>query len=311
MYPRIYLDHKSTLVKVECNQHDVGVIRHFVFDEDLTGKAVKYVIALDDGHNVTDWCSIEDDHHTVTMVIPPQVTEQSGAYDAQFIILSQNSIDNNFESWKAQVLAGSTPVMVETSDTPINEPTPQKAQSATLSFAFKILVFESVYANGDYFEGNLTELIAKIQADNARIVQENTSLKSRVTALEGKATTHDNRLDSAFANLGEIGTTVTQQGQTIANHTTSIATLTNADTAFNTQITNLSTVVGNNKLHCDQEVARLEEAIQGSDAGDLSIWKQQVLAGATPVMIETEEAASDMNESDMEVQVAAEEGEEE
>lgn len=300
MYPRIHLDHRSVLVTMECNQHDIGAIRHVVFEEDLTGKAVKYVISLSENHAVTDFCMIEDDHHTVTMVIPAQVTANAGSYDAQFIVLSQAEIDNSFEAWKAQVLAGTTPVMIETTETAVEGTSAEKPLSATLSFAFKILVFESVYANGSYFEGDLNKLIIKIEADNARIVQENTSLKARLTTLESKAATHDNRLDSAFDNLGELGTTVTQQGQTIADHSTSI-------TAFNTQITNLSAVVGNNKLHCDQEVARLEEAIQGSDTGELSLWKQQVLAGATPVMIETTETASDTNESDLEAQTAAEE----
>lgn len=287
MYPRIYLDHRSNLIRIECNQHDIGAIRHLVFDEDLTGKAVKYVISMSDGHNVTDWCTIEDDHHTVTMVIPPQITEIAGTYEGQFIVLSQSEINNDFETWKAQVLAGATPVLIESDDTPINLPTTQKAQSATLSFIFQILVYESVYKNGDYFEGNLSKLITKIQSDNARITQENASMKTRLEALEEKA-----------------------------------EALEDEDEAMDTRVTNLSTAVGANRLHCDQEVARLEGLIADTDVGAFTQrltnveqkanatdgWKEQVLAGTTPVMIETEDAAADDTaESDAEVQAAAEE----
>lgn len=287
MYPRIYLDHRSQLIRIECNQHDIGAIRHFVFDEDLTGKAVKYVIGMGDGHNVTDWCTIEDDHHTVTMAIPPQITETAGTYEGQFIVLSQSEINNDFETWKAQVLAGSTPVMIESDDTPINLPTTQKAQSATLSFTFQVLVYESVYANGDYFEGNLNALITKIKADNARITAENESMKARLTTLEEKT-----------------------------------KALEDEDESMDTRVTNLSTAVGANRLHCDQEVARLEGLIADTDVGAFTQrltnveqkanatdgWKTQVLAGTTPVMIETEEAAADdTTGSDTEVQAAAQE----
>lgn len=288
MYPRIYLDHRSNLIRIECNQHDIGAIRHLVFDEDLTGKAVKYVISMGDGHNVTDWCTIEDDHHTVTMVIPPQITEIAGTYEGQFIVLSQSEINNDFETWKAQVLAGATPVMIESDDTPINLPTAQKAQSATLSFTFRVLVYESVYANGDYFEGNLSKLITKIQADNARITQENASMKTRLEALEEKA-----------------------------------EALEDEDASMDTRVTNLSTAVGANRLHCDQEVARLEGLIADTDVGAFTQrltnveakanatdgWKEQVLAGTTPVMIETEDAAADGTTEETEAQPAAEEEE--
>lgn len=271
MYPRIHLDHRSVLVTMECNQHDIGAIRHVVFSEDLTGKAVKYVIKMNETRTVTDWCVVGDDHHTVSMVIPAQITANPGSYDAQFIVLAQSDIDSDFEKWKAQVLAGTTPVMIEsTEDAAADQPTSESAQSANLSFAFKILVFESVYANGNYFEGDLNSLIKKIQADNERITQENVSMKTRLTTVEGTA----------------------------ASHTT--------------QLTNLSTAVGQNRLHCDTEIERVEGMIEDTDVGALAsrvtavegtanatdTWKTQVLAGTTPVMIETEEAAADANESE-------------
>ena len=323
MYPRIYLDHRSELIRIECNQHDIGAIRHFVFDEDLTGKAVKYVIGMGDGHNVTDWCTIEDDHHTVTMVIPPQITEIAGTYEGQFIILSQSEINNDFETWKAQVLAGTTPVMIESDDTPINLPTTQKAQSATLSFIFQILVYESVYKNGDYFEGNLNKLITQIQADNARIAAENEAMKARLTTLEAKTAGHDNQIQSAFENIQSVATTAATHSQTLADHTTSIEALEDEDESMDTRVTNLSTTVGTNRLHCDQEVARLEGLIADTDVGAFAQrltnveqkanatdgWKEQVLAGTTPVMIETEAVADDTIGSDTEVQAAAQEEE--
>ncbi len=331
MYPRIYLDHRSNLIRIECNQHDIGTIRHLVFDEDLTGKVVKYVIGMGDGHNVTDWCTIEDDHHTVMMVIPPQITEIAGTYEGQFIVLSQSEINNDFETWKAQVLAGATPVMIESDDTPINLPTTQKAQSATLSFTFQILVYESVYANGDYFEGNLNALITKITAENARITAENAritaeneAMKARLTTLEAKAAGHDNQIQSAFENIQSVATTAVTHSQTLADHTTSIKALEDEDEAMDTRVTNLSTAVGTNRLHCDQEVTRLEGLIADTDVGAFTQrltnleqkadatdgWKTQVLAGTTPVMIETEEAAADdTTGSDTEVQAAAQEEE--
>lgn len=210
MYPLIYLDHNTGPINIECNQHDTGSIRYFVFDDDLSGKAVKYIVSLKDGHNVTDWCQIESDHRTVAVVIPPQVTEVAGTYQAQLIVLDQSAIDSSFELWKSQVLAGETSVVVEnpTSTTSSQNDSPQ---TATLSFEFNILVYKSVYQNGDYFEGDFNKWIQKIE-------------------------------------------------QSFINH--------------------------------DQRMDRLEELLQDTEAGALALWKEQVLAGQTPVLVDKEEGES-------------------
>lgn len=289
MYPFINLDYRSVDIVLECNQHDIGCRKRFVTNRDLTGMIVRYIIPLGDGHNVTDFCTVLD-AHTVEMVIPPQVTATAATYDGQLIILSQEQVNSDFETWRAQVLAGSTPVVIDPEETSTPATTNEAAQSVNLSFIFKIIVYQSVYQNGDYFEGDLSTLINKIQQDNDRITKAYDALKSKVetseediATLKEKAATHDTRLDSAFANLGEIGTSVTQ-------HSSQIASLTSADEAMDTRVTGLSQGMANNRTHCDAEVERLEGLIGESEAGELALWKEQVLAGTTKVVIEPDEA---------------------
>ncbi|WP_290148352.1 hypothetical protein [uncultured Dubosiella sp.] len=291
MYPFLNLDYRGVDLNLECNQHDLGCTKRFVTDRDLTGMIVKYVIALGDGHNVTDFCAVVD-AHTIEMVIPSQVTASAGTYSGQLIVLSQNQVAADFESWKAQVLAGTTPVLIDET-TPVTDTSTEAAQTVNLSFVFKIIVYRSVYQNGDYFEGDLTKLITKIQADNERITKEYDRLRSAIetntgdiTQLKGKASTHDSRLDSAFTNLGQIAAKANEN----AGH---IATLQSTATAMDTRVTGLSQGVAANRTHCDSEFDRLEKIIKGSEAGDLSAWKEQVLAGSTIVMIDdTAQAAA-------------------
>lgn len=291
MYPFINLDYRGVDLIFECNQHDIGCRKHFVTDRDLTGMIVRYIVALGDGHNVTDFCTLID-AHTIEMVIPPQVTATAGTYNAQLIVLSQEQVASDFETWKAQVLAGTTPVVIDPDSAVSASTTEQSAQTVNLSFVFKIKVYESVYQNGEYFEGDLTTLINKIQQDNDRITKAYESLKIKVdintndiTTLKEKVATQDTRIDNAFTNLGEIVTEVTENSMKIAS-------LETGATAMDTRVTGLSQGVANNRTHCDEEVARLEGLISGSEAGEMALWKEQVLEGNTAVVINPIEIAA-------------------
>ncbi|WP_305138431.1 hypothetical protein [Dubosiella newyorkensis] len=285
MYPFLNLDYRGIDLVMECNQHDIGCAKRFVTNRDLKGKIVKYVIALGDGHCVTDYCTLIDPH-TIEMIVPPQVTASSGTYDGQIIVLSQDQVDSSFETWKSKVLAGMTQVVVEPLEANESVATSESSQLSDLSFVFKIRVFSSVYKNGDYFEGDLTKLITKIQQDNDRISKAYETLKRTIdtntkdiTDLKGKSTTHDSRLDNAFTNLGEIGAKATENASKISALEAEASTL-------NTRVTGLSQGVANNTTLFMQEIERVEGLISDGEAGALSVWKSQVLAGQTPVLID-------------------------
>ncbi len=58
---------------------------------------------------------------------------------------------------------------------------------------------------------------------------------------------------------------------------------------MDTRVTGLSQGMANNRTHCDAEVDRLEGLIGAREAGERALWKEQVLAGTTKVVIEPEE----------------------
>lgn len=320
----INLDVSGAPLKVECQQHDIGCIKRFVTETDLTGKVVKYVADLkEDGHTVTSWCQVLD-AHTFEMVIPPQITAEPGTYSAQIIVISAQDEANDFQAWKALVLAGSTPVLIEGKGSAPSSSS-QSADGANLSFVFSILVYPSVYANGSYFEGDLNGLIKKIEQDNARITKENDALKKKVADLEEGAsnlsrsltalgqtvngnTTEIKNLGSTVGSQGEtlssLSGSVSSLNETVGGHGTSIGSINNSLTTLggkvttlesekdtmSSDLTTLTETVTTNRQHCDSEVDRLEGLIQQSgEAGDLALWKEQVLAGATPVLIQQDE----------------------
>ena len=140
MYPVINTNYKGLDVVVECNQHDQGNVKRFTLENDLTGVSVRYVIKNQfTGSNVTDWCNVED-AHTVSMVIPVQITGEPGTYEAQLIFYTKEYITNSFETWKAAVLAGDTIVNVDHEDNLATVAETEAPSNAVSSFTFYINV---------------------------------------------------------------------------------------------------------------------------------------------------------------------------
>ena len=275
MYPVINTNCKGLDVIVECNQHDQGNVKSFTLENDLTGVSVRYVIKNQfTGSNVTDWCSVED-AHTVSMVIPVQITREPGTYEAQLIFYTKEYITNSFETWKAAVLAGETLVIVRQEEGQATAPTTDEAPSNAVStFTFYIKVFPSVFHASDQYEGDLLNTINRMQAtlmshdtELQALRQQDTALSQEISQAKQKADEAARSAETANTDLDSLQTTVTGQGQ-------SISTL---QTTMQTHEDKITTLEGSG-------VGSLSETV-----GVLDTWKQPVLDGVTTVLIKTNE----------------------
>lgn len=180
MYPLIKTKSKGVDVIVECTQYDQGNVKRFAVDRDLTGEAVRYVIDLKNGHKVADWCSVIDSH-TIEMMLPYNCTQNIGTYDAQLLFYSQSQIADSFESWKADVLAGVTPVVVNRTDTEASDT--DNPDAAIASFLFTIKVYRSISAPGNVVE-NSDQAVSAALADLDTLKAEYREIYSKMQALD-------------------------------------------------------------------------------------------------------------------------------
>lgn len=281
MCPVINTNYKGLDVIVECNQHDQGNVKHFTTENDLTGVSVRYVIHNHlTGSNVTDWCSVEGSH-TVSMVIPVQITREPGTYEAQLIFYTKEYITNSFESWKAAVLNGDTVVNIDNVDTfPAAEKT-EAPSNAVSSFTFYIKVYPSVFQGSDQYEADLINTINRMQATLLQHDSALESLRQQDTALSQNISKAQKAADDAAESAGTANTSLANLEGTVTSQGTSITTLQTTSDRHTEQITALQ----------GSDVAGLSQAVSG-----LETWKQQVLDGQTVVdTLTTENPPEDAN----------------
>ncbi|WP_289422698.1 hypothetical protein [Faecalibaculum rodentium] len=280
MYPVINTNYKGLDVVVECNQHDQGNFKSFTLENDLTGVSVRYVIKNQfTGSNVTDWCNVED-AHTVSMVIPVQITREPGTYEAQLIFYTKEYITNSFETWKAAVLAGDTIVNVDHEDNLATVAETEAPSNAVSSFAFYIKVYPSVFHESDQYEGDLLNAVNRMQAQLLQHESVLESLRQQDTALSQNISKAQKAADDA-AESAATNTGLANLEGTVTSQRTSITTLQTTSDRHTEQITALQ---GSN-------VAGLSQAVSG-----LETWKQQVLDGQTIVdTLTTEDPPADAN----------------
>lgn len=281
MYPVINTNYKGLDVIVECNQHDQGNVKHFTTENDLTGVSVRYVIKNQfTGSNVTDWCNVED-AHTVSMVIPVQITREPGTYEAQLIFYTKEYITNSFESWKAAVLNGDTVVNIDNVDTlPAAEKT-EAPSNAVSSFTFYIKVYPSVFQGSDQYEADLINTINRMQATLLQHDSALESLRQQDTALSQNISKAQKAADDAAESAGTANTGLANLEGTVTRQGTSITTLQTTSDRHTEQITALQ----------GSDVAGLSQTVSS-----LETWKQQVLDGQTVVdTLTTENPPEDAN----------------
>lgn len=274
MYPVINTNYKGLDVVVECNQHDQGNVKYFTTENDLSGVSVRYVIHNHlTGSNVTDWCNVEDSH-TVSLVIPVQITREPGTYEAQLIFYTKEFITNSFESWKAAVLNGDTIVNIDNVDTLPEAEKTEMPSNAVSTFAFYIKVFPSVFQGSDQYEPDLINAINRMQATLLQHDSELDALRNQDTALsqsisKAQKAANDAATSAETANTGlaTLDGTVTSQG----------ASITQLQTTTENHTTQITALQGSN-------VAGLSQAVSG-----LETWKQQVIDGLTVVDTATTE----------------------
>lgn len=274
MYPVINTNYKGLDVVVECNQHDQGNVKYFTTENDLSGVSVRYVIHNHlTGSNVTDWCNVEDSH-TVSLVIPVQITREPGTYEAQLIFYTKEFITNSFESWKAAVLNGDTIVNIDNVDTLPEAEKTEMPSNAVSTFAFYIKVFPSVFQGSDQYEPDLINAINRMQATLLQHDSELDALRNQDTALsqsisKAQKAANDAATSAETANTGlaTLDGTVTSQG----------ASITQLQTTTENHTTQITALQGSN-------VAELSQAVSG-----LETWKQQVIDGLTVVDTATTE----------------------
>lgn len=281
MYPVINTNYKGLDVIVECNQHDQGNVKSFTLENDLTGVSVRYVIKNQfTGSNVTDWCNVED-AHTVSMVIPVQITREPGTYEAQLIFYTKEYITNSFESWKAAVLAGNTIVNVDHEDNLATVAETEAPSNAVSSFAFYIKVYPSVFHESDQYEGDLLNAVNRMQAQLLQHESVLESLRQQDTALSQNISKAKKAADDAAESAGTANTGLANLEGTVTSQRTSITTLQTTSDRHTEQITALQ----------GSDVAGLSQAVSG-----LETWKQQVLDGQTIVdTLTTEDPPADAN----------------
>lgn len=249
MYPLINTKAKGVDVVVECSQYDQGNVKYFTVDHDISGQAARYVIDLKDGTKVADWCTIID-NHTLCFAIPINCTREAGTYDAQIIFYGKNHINDEFQKWKASVLAGKERVLVVPG---INDSTSvEESPDATVSsFAFRIMVYTSIRQNGDIYQNTLEKLGAAVE-DLQNLSQ---SQKAEFDTKMAEYSSKMKEMETSYTNI-------VNQIETL-----DLTQLTSKVTALETSTGQLQ-----------------EKATAAED------WKTAVLAGSEPVLIKTDEA---------------------
>lgn len=186
MYPLITTKAKGLDVIVECNQYDQGAIRNFTVDHDISGESARYVIDLNDGTKVSDWCSVIDSR-TLQFVIPINCTRNEGTYDAQIVFYGKNHVTDSFERWKAAVLAGQERVLVVPG---IEDAGPATAQvdpdTAISSFAFKIIVSRSVHQDADVYQQLVEKWGEAIKIMQAEMKEQKNAIESAISKVTGQ-----------------------------------------------------------------------------------------------------------------------------
>ncbi len=207
MYPFINTKAKGLDVIVECNQYDQGAIRNFTVDHDISGESARYVIDLNDGTKVSDWCSVIDSR-TLQFVLPINCTRNEGTYDAQIIFYGKNHVTDSFERWKAAVLAGTTPVNVDPGIDDTGTVAMADPDTAISSFQFKIVVSRSVHQDADVYQ-QLVEHWGE-------------AIKTLQTELQDQRKAIDGAIDKVTKEMDSISTDYTQKIETVSEAQTTL-----------------------------------------------------------------------------------------